>query len=123
MSTSGLVLVLADRNVQVQALAKSFLNEAGIEVQVASDGVMALELLRRLRAPVLVAEILLPKLDGLALCRKVKADPELMQTRVLIFSMLAAKVRAQQAGADGFLSKPLAQERLASALHKLLAGT
>jgi CheY-like chemotaxis protein len=53
-----------------------------------------------------------PKLDGLALCRLLKEDPETRGIMVLIFSILTASARARDAGADAFLRKPLAEQKL-----------
>jgi two-component system response regulator MprA len=63
---------------------------------------------------------LVPKLDGLALCRAVKSDPELRHTVVLVFSILAVQSRATEAGADAFLLKPLAERRLVDTVRALL---
>jgi len=64
--------------------------------------------------------VLVPKLDGLALCRTVKSDPELRSTVVLVFSILAVQSRAREAGADAFLLKPLAEKRLVDTVRELL---
>jgi CheY-like chemotaxis protein len=63
--------------------------------------------------------ILIPELDGLALCRMLKGDPVTEQVPVLVCSMLAADARARQAGADAFLEKPLERTRLVASLHGL----
>jgi DNA-binding response OmpR family regulator len=74
-----------------------------------------------LRPAIVITEILVPKLDGLALCRRLKAEAETRGTAVLIFSLLAAEGRARDAGADAFLGKPLAAERLTDTVRRLLA--
>ena len=119
-SKPGVEVILADRDIRFSGLAKAFLEAAGHRVTLVDDGAKALEAVRSQRPRVLIAEILLPKLDGLALCRAVKADEELKATRVLVFSILSASARAKEAGADGFLGKPLVQSRLAAALRILL---
>jgi CheY-like chemotaxis protein len=70
---------------------------------------------------IVITEILIPKLDGLALCRAIKKDPALRATAVLIFSILAAERRALEAGADAFLMKPLAERRLIETVRTLIA--
>jgi CheY-like chemotaxis protein len=67
-----------------------------------------------------ITEILLPKLDGLTLCRRIKANPDTQLVPVLILSILAAGARAKEAGADGFLLKPLVQHRLIAMVHDLI---
>lgn len=88
----------------------------------ASDGEEALALARSERPVLIITEILVPRIDGLALCRSVKGDPELKDSSVLVFSILSAAVRAQEAGADAFLRKPLAEHSLLEAVQRLLAA-
>jgi DNA-binding response OmpR family regulator len=114
-----LVLVV-ERDPNVRDLESFFLNEAGYSVDFAEDGVAALALARERRPAIMVTEITVPKLDGLALCRAIKKDPDLSDTVVLIFSILAAHGRARDAGADAFLIKPLAEQRLVQTVRELL---
>jgi DNA-binding response OmpR family regulator len=116
---SALVLVV-ERDPNVRDLESFFLNEAGYSVDFAEDGVAALALARERLPAIIVTEIMVPKLDGLALCRAIKKDPDLSDTVVLIFSILAAHGRARDAGADAFLIKPLAEQRLVQTVRELL---
>jgi CheY-like chemotaxis protein len=75
---------------------------------------------RELRPAILVTEVLVPKLDGLSLCRQLKSDPLTQNTKVLIFSHLHAQERAREAGADAFLIKPLNEERLIETVMRLI---
>src|SRR5262245_14166711 len=109
--TSGLVL-LAERDLHSRQLQASFLEEQDLAIEVASDGVSAFETVGRLQPDLVITEILLPKLDGLALCKRIKGSAETGAIPVLVVSILAASSRARDAGADGFLSKPLSQVRL-----------
>ena len=58
----------------MRELETYFLTEAGFKVTFATDGLEALELARTLRPTIVITEILVPGLDGLALCRRLKAD-------------------------------------------------
>jgi two-component system response regulator MprA len=75
---------------------------------------------RDLRPDIIITEVLVPKLDGLALCRMVKTDPDLRHIVMLVFSILAVQSRAREAGADAFLLKPLAEKRLVDTVRQLL---
>lgn len=119
LDSRALILVV-ERDPHVRELERFFLNEAGYEVEFTSDGVSALERARELQPKIVITEILVPGLDGLALCKRLKADPELSHVRVLIFSILSAATRAREAGADAFLSKPLAEHRLVDTVRKLM---
>jgi two-component system response regulator MprA len=114
------IILVVERDPHVRALEAFFLNEAGYGVEFAADGVAALALAREIKPDIIITEILVPKLDGLALCRQVRNEPALKDTVVLIFSILAANGRAREAGADAFLMKPLAEQRLVQTVRELL---
>lgn len=118
--STALVLVV-ERDPHVRDLEAFFLNEAGYAVDFAEDGLVALAMARTKVPAIIVTEILVPKLDGLALCRAVKSDSRLGHTQVLVFSILAASARAREAGADAFLMKPLAERRLVDTVRDLLS--
>jgi two-component system response regulator MprA len=118
--SAKLLILVVERDPHIRELEAHFLHEAGYAVEFASDGLAALQQARRLLPDVIVTEILVPKLDGLALCRQLKDDPKTRAIAVLIFSILAAGNRAREAGADAFLLKPLAENRLITTVEALL---
>jgi len=113
--------LVVERNPIVQRLERFFLESAGYQVEFAGDGVSALARARELRPAILVTEILVPKLDGLTLCSRLKSEPETREIIVLVFSHLEAEDRALEAGADAFLRKPLSEEPLVAILARLVA--
>src|SRR4051812_46566053 len=120
--TGNAVILCVERDPYVRELETYFLKEAGFGVTFADDGLQALELARRLHPTIVITEILVPKLDGLALCRRLKSDPATSDIAVLVFSLLAAERRAQDAGADAFLSKPVSAQGLKDAVRRILAA-
>lgn len=122
-ATTGHALILVvERDPHVRELEQYFLEEAGYAVEFAEDGLAALEQAKQLQPEILITEILVPRLDGLALCRRVKADPLTRNVAVLIFSILLARDRAEEAGADSFLRKPLAEKRLVETVRELISA-
>jgi CheY-like chemotaxis protein len=117
-----LLILVVERDPHVRELEAHFLNEAGYSVEFSTDGVTALERARVLLPDVVITEILVPKLDGIALCRELKQDPGTRSIRVVVFSILAAAGHAREAGADSFLMKPLAEHRLLRTVEELLAA-
>lgn len=115
------LILVVERNPAVQRLERYFLEQAGYSVEFTSDGRSALDRARELKPDILVAEILVPKLDGLSLCRELKSDPATAHIRVLIFSHLHAEDRAREVGANAFLVKPLNEDLLIETVEKLLA--
>ena len=115
------LILVVERDPHVRELESYFLDEAGFAVELAADGAAALDRARSLRPDIIITEVLVPRMDGLALCRTVKTDPELRHTVVLVFSILSVHSRAREAGADAFLMKPLAERRLVDTVRQLLA--
>jgi two-component system response regulator MprA len=120
-SAGRAIILVVEKDPHVRELESYFLNEAGYAVEFASDGVAAFASALRVRPAIIITEVLVPKMDGLALCRAVKAEPALRHTVVLVFSILAVHSRARDAGADAFLMKPLAEKRLVDTVRELLA--
>ena len=114
------LILVVERDPHIRELESFFLNEAGYTVDFASDGIAALERARELVPDIIITEVLVPKLDGLALCRAVKSDPKLQHIVMLVFSILAVQSRANEAGADAFIMKPLAEKRLVDTVRQLL---
>ncbi|HMA04000.1 MAG TPA: response regulator [Gemmatimonadaceae bacterium] len=119
--THSAIILVVERDPHVRDLETYFLNEAGFGVEFAADGEAALAMAREMKPDIIITEVLVPKLDGLALCRAVRQEAALKHTVVLIFSILAAHSRAREAGADAFLMKPLAEQRLVQTVRELLA--
>ena len=114
------LILMVERNPAVQRLERFFLEQAGYVVEFASDGLAALARTQELRPKIVVTEILVPRLDGLSLCRALKSDPLTSSIVVLIFSHLHAEDRALEAGADAFMVKPIKEEKLIDIVSKLL---
>ena len=121
-SLAGLraLILVVERDPHVQRLERYFLEDAGFAVEFATDGEHALLLARQHLPAIVITEILVPKRDGLSVCRALKADPATHGMLVMVLSMLAADDRAREAGADAFLRKPLNECLLVDSVRKLL---
>ncbi len=118
--TGRALILVADPDVHVKRLERFFLESAGFEVAVVADGEEGLALARHLRPAIVITEILLPKRDGLSVCRALKSDESTRTICVLVLSVLAAQDRALEAGADAFLQKPLDDAKLVAAVNSLI---
>ncbi len=104
----GRRLLIADDDPAVLWFFSQVLKEAGAEVTEAHDGVEALELARRVRPEVVLSDILMPRMDGMALCRELARDPALGATPVILLSWkedFIQRMRELRAGAHGYLRK------------------
>jgi len=113
-------ILIVDRDPHIRELEQYFLHQAGYCVDFERDGNSALERAHESTPDVLITEILVPPLDGLSLCRKLKADHKTRDIAVLIFSILASASSAKDAGADAFLLKPLAEHSLIATVGQLV---
>ena len=122
-SNDKALILVVERDPHIKKLERFFLEQAGYRVEFAEDGVQGLERARALMPRIVVTEIMLPRLDGLKVCRSLKSDPKTKGIAVLVFSILSAEDRALEAGADAFLLKPLDDARLIDTTMKLLGKT
>jgi CheY-like chemotaxis protein len=85
----------------------------------AGDGLEALELARSAGVDLVISDIVVPGLDGRALCRAIRATPELDRVSILLISGEDGRPGSDP-GADGFLGKPFNSQQLLAALEGLL---
>jgi len=114
------IILVVDRDPHIRELESHFLDQAGYSVGFAEDGDGALQQAQKILPDIIITEILVPALDGLMLCRRLKSDPRTRDIAVVVFSILSAAGRAREAGADVFLLKPLAEHTLVDTVRQLL---
>jgi DNA-binding response OmpR family regulator len=123
VTARGLVLVVEDEP-DIQSLVAEHLIDAGFDVCLASDGEVALRIIRE-RLPALVClDLNLPRISGYEVCEQIRADPELEGISILITSArnsLDVRVFSLEAGADAYLIKPYALTDLADEIDRLFA--
>jgi signal transduction histidine kinase/CheY-like chemotaxis protein len=115
--------VVADDDPVNRGLVAEVLQGVGFMVRQATNGADALEALRAHPADLLVTDLVMPKLDGMALVRELRADERLRGVRVLALSASASdytRAEALQGGCDGFLPKPLRLPALFDEVRRLL---
>jgi two-component system, OmpR family, copper resistance phosphate regulon response regulator CusR len=113
------ILIIEDE-VKVATFLKSGLEELGYNVDVAYDGANGEKLFHQKIYEVLILDIIIPNINGIELCRKIKAFKP--QVPILILTALGTtddKVAGFDAGADDYLVKPFAFEELVARLKAL----
>ena len=121
------VLVIDD-DPAVQLVLTRVLKKQGYKVVVASDGQEGLSQAQKLGPALIICDWMMPRLNGIEVCRRVKADPELSTTFFILLTSLDSvedRVKGLDAGADDFISKPIevheltARVRAGLRLHQL----
>jgi CheY-like chemotaxis protein len=81
----------------------------------AEDGMQALDLAQAAGPDLILLDIMLPKLDGIAVCKAIKGNPKLATTYIAMVTALdnlQSLLDAMQAGADDYLTKPFGEQDL-----------
>jgi putative two-component system response regulator len=86
----------------------------------AEDGAEALQLAGRHRPDIVILDVAMPIVDGLEVCRRLRADPDLQDIGVIILSASSRPGQARQAGADRFLEKPCLPSQIRAAVDDLM---
>ena len=113
------VLIVEDERRMASYIGRA-LSEEGFSVDIATDGAEGLVLARAHEYDAIVLDLMLPKVDGLSVCRTLRCEGR--QTPVLILSardMLEDRVRGLDAGADDYLVKPFALVELSARLRAM----
>lgn len=108
-------VLVADDDKLILHMIQSTLEAGRYRVLTATTGEEALALIRSERPDLVLLDILMPRLDGMTVCRAIRADAELCELPVIFVSALdhdGLSQRAEEAGASDFLSKPVMSQEL-----------
>jgi len=118
------VLIVDDDRVTVTML-EMILSRHKYQVLSAQDGSRGFELTKKERPDAVISDMLLPKTHGLELCKMIKQDPDLIQTKVILMTAVykgtAFKFEAKECGADFFIEKPIDTKELLALLDDIFA--
>ena len=115
------ILVVDDVPENVRLL-EAVLTPRGYDVLTASDGLAALELVESEQPDLILLDVMMPGLDGYAVCTRLRADEETAVLPVIMVtsSIGQEKTKAIQAGADDFIPKPFNHDELLTRVRSLL---
>lgn len=114
------ILVVDDDRAVRESLRRS-LQFNGYQVELASDGVQAMEQIEAQRPDAVVLDVMMPRLDGLEVCRRLRSTGDDLPILVLTArDAVSDRVAGLDAGADDYLPKPFALEELLARLRALL---
>ncbi len=113
-------VLVCDDEAQILRALRVILRDAGFEALPASDGEQALDVMAVERPDAAIIDLVLPDIDGVELCRRVR---EWSEIPVIVLSAIGdedAKVRALAAGADDYVTKPFGPRELIARLRATL---
>jgi len=113
------VLVVDDEE-PILELLKYNLEKAGYEVETAPDGVKGVEVARKFHPDVVLLDIMMPGMDGVETCRRIREIPEIQKTFVIFLTARSeeySEVAAFDVGADDYITKPIKPRALISRIN------
>ncbi|GAB5519636.1 MAG: hybrid sensor histidine kinase/response regulator transcription factor [Rhodothermales bacterium] len=121
--TQATVLIVED-NADVRQLLHTHLRDA-YRLLEAEDGHAGLDLARAEQPDLILSDVMMPRLDGFALCEAIRADADLAATPIILLTARAEEadtIRGLEAGADDYLAKPYSAPELRARIAGLLAS-
>lgn len=116
-------VLIVDDNPQNVELLQAFVETLPVKIVVATDGVEALEAVERHHPDLILLDIMMPRMSGFQVCRKLKSDPATKDIQILMVTALNELGDVEQAsecGTDDFISKPVNKLELLTRVRSLL---
>jgi DNA-binding response OmpR family regulator len=118
--------LLIDDDARLASLVSEYLGQNEVDVTVAGDGERGLAALRKGQFDVILLDIMLPGVDGLEVCRRIRALPERGQVPIVMLTAKGDdidKIVGLELGADDYLAKPFNPRELLARLRAVLRRT
>lgn len=117
-------ILIVDDDAQVTSLLKSYLSSEGYEVTGITHSSKAIQAANTIHPDLFILDLMMPPPDGFTLCRMLRADPNFMETPILIITAMAdSNSKATAFGANDYLTKPFNLDELVSRISALLNKT
>jgi twitching motility two-component system response regulator PilH len=121
---SGTILV-ADDSQAVRDILQMSLESLGYTVVLAEDGERAMERIQAAHPDLIIADVMMPKVNGFQICRRVKSDPGTRRTPVILLTARSGQEDVfwgKDCGADDYITKPFKTQDLEQTIRRLMRG-
>lgn len=118
----GKILVVDDE-ASIRQIVEARLNMAGFEVVTAGDGEEALEVYKAERPDLIVLDIMMPRVDGLQVCREIRKQDSVPIIMLTAKGEIPDRINALEMGADDYLTKPFSPRELEARIKAVLRRT
>jgi CheY-like chemotaxis protein len=115
-------LLLVEDEPVIRELVRSMLGDGTVDVDCAANGPEGLKLAMTGEYQLILLDVVLPQMDGITICRLLKADPKTAKTPLYMLTAKAKKTdveAATKAGADGYIHKPFRVTELIELIDRL----
>lgn len=119
-------ILIVDDDPELLRLIAFPLHRAGYETVGATDGAQALEKVRAERPDLMILDIMLPGLNGIDVCKRLRGHPDTATLPIIMLSALTSvddKIKGLEAGADEYLTKPISPKEVVARVRALLQRT
>jgi two-component system alkaline phosphatase synthesis response regulator PhoP len=116
------ILIVDDEKALVSLVALH-MRTAGYDALIANDGWTAIDMCKRDKPDLIILDLMLPKLNGWEVCRRLKEDDMTKDIMVVILSARSQdddKLRGFDAGADDYMTKPFSPRELVARVNRIL---
>ena len=116
-------ILVVDDEPQITRVLRTTLTSSGYEVRTADDGHNGLRTAREWQPDLVITDVSMPTMDGIELCRQLRAESTLPIIVLSVKGEEKAKVNALDAGADDYVTKPVGMDELLARVRRNLART
>jgi DNA-binding response OmpR family regulator len=124
MAQENKKVLIVDDEKDLVSLVALHMRSAGYEVFIANDGWTAIDMCKKNKPDLVILDLMLPKLNGWEVCRRIREDDNIKNIAVLMLSARGEtddKLRGFDVGADDYVTKPFSPKELVARVKRILA--
>ncbi len=116
-------VLIVDDTETMRMAEEMMISDEGYEIDIAMDGVDALEKIARKKPDLVLMDIMMPRMDGIECCGRIKSDPDLRDIKVIMVTTKSEYERVKEAfaaGCDDYVTKPIDKTELLGKMKDLM---